>query len=113
MLVVFESERASDLYSKLCERNKKDIQQFYTEFKKNITYKMVHRYYLDNIFNGNLLTNEEQKKTESIKNKCKELAHLLVDIIPESRELSTALTSLETTMFFASAGIHRNQGDFK
>ena len=39
---------------------------------------------------------------------CLEAACKLVDIVPEGRELSLALTKLEEAMFWANAGIARN-----
>lgn len=38
-----------------------------------------------------------------------ELAHWLIDNVPESRELSTCLTKLEEVSMWAKAGIARNQ----
>lgn len=45
---------------------------------------------------------------ESIRAKAKELALLIVDHSPASREQSLALTSLEEAVFWANAGVARN-----
>lgn len=39
----------------------------------------------------------------------KKLAYLIDDLVPDSREKSTALTHLETANFWANAGIARNE----
>lgn len=39
----------------------------------------------------------------------KEFGHLIVDLVPQSREQSEALTLLETCLMWAVAGIARNQ----
>lgn len=44
-----------------------------------------------------------------IRDRAKGLAELMVDHCPESRELSTALTHLETAVMFANAAIARNE----
>jgi hypothetical protein len=42
-----------------------------------------------------------------IREKAKELAHLIVDLTPSEREQSTALTRLEEAVMHANAGIAR------
>jgi hypothetical protein len=42
--------------------------------------------------------------------RAKELAYTFVSLCPESRELSLALTNLETALFWANAAIARNDG---
>lgn len=42
-----------------------------------------------------------------IREKAKELAHLIVDLTPQSREQSNALTRLEETVMHANASIAR------
>lgn len=44
-----------------------------------------------------------------LREKAKELALLIVDEVPASREQSLALTNLEQAVFFANAGIARNE----
>ena len=51
---------------------------------------------------------EQQPKYEQLRNKAKELAHLIVDLTPTSREQSVALTELESCIMWANASIARN-----
>lgn len=46
---------------------------------------------------------------EAVRRSCKELAAQIVDIVPEGREQSLALTHVEEAMMWANAGIARNQ----
>ena len=50
----------------------------------------------------------QPEKYQAIREKAKELAYLIVALVPKSREQSVALTDLETTVFWANAGIARN-----
>lgn len=50
----------------------------------------------------------QPEKYEAIREKAKELAYLLDDLCPNSREKSVAMTNLETTVFWANASIARN-----
>lgn len=45
---------------------------------------------------------------QQLREKAKELATLIGDLCPESRERSVALTELETAIFWANASIARN-----
>jgi len=47
-------------------------------------------------------------KYNSIREAGKQLAIMLANVCPESRELSIALTNLEQVMFWANASIARN-----
>lgn len=47
-------------------------------------------------------------KYEHIRSTAKDLSLVLVDLCPESRELSTALTKLEESVFWANAAIARS-----
>lgn len=51
---------------------------------------------------------EQQSKYAAIRDKAKELALLIVDLTPESREQSLAITSLEDVVAKANAAIARN-----
>lgn len=44
----------------------------------------------------------------NLREKAKELAYLIKELVPASREQSTAITHLETAIFWANAGIARN-----
>lgn len=43
-----------------------------------------------------------------LREKAKEFAYLIKELVPDSREQSVALTNLETAVFWANAGIARN-----
>lgn len=45
---------------------------------------------------------------QQLREKAKELAYLIDELVPKSREQSVALTNLETCVFWANAGIARN-----
>ena len=51
----------------------------------------------------------QPERYEHIRAKAKELAETLVALCPQSRELSVALTELETSIFWANASIARNE----
>jgi hypothetical protein len=51
----------------------------------------------------------QPEKYEAIRNKSKELALLIVDLTPASREQSLALTFLEQCSMYANASIARNE----
>ena len=44
---------------------------------------------------------------EQVRDACASLAHRLNELVPEGREKSLAITSLEQTMMWANAGIAR------
>jgi len=49
------------------------------------------------------------EKYAFIRSQSKELAFILCELVPESRELSLALTKLEEAVMWANAGIARNE----
>lgn len=51
----------------------------------------------------------QPERYTAIREKAKELALLIVDLTPQSREQSLALTSLEDAVFRANAAIARNE----
>lgn len=51
----------------------------------------------------------QPEKYETIRGKAKQFAELLVTLCPPSRELSIAITELETSVFWANAAIARNE----
>lgn len=50
----------------------------------------------------------QPEKYEAIRNKTKELAHMIDELCPNSREKSVAMTNLETAVMWANASIARN-----
>lgn len=53
---------------------------------------------------------DQPKRYEAIRTKAKELAHLINESCPESREKSLALTNLQQTTMWANASIAINEG---
>ena len=51
----------------------------------------------------------QPEKYETIRAEAKKFAELLTTLCPPSRELSVALTELETSVFWAIAAIARNE----
>ena len=54
-------------------------------------------------------TEEQLVRHEQVRNLAMAYAHKLAELCPESRELSLALTHLETAVMFANAAIARNE----
>ena len=50
----------------------------------------------------------QPEKYEAIREKAKELAYLIDELVPDSREKSLAMTKLEECSMWANAGIARN-----
>lgn len=65
-------------------------------------------YPIDNNFTYHAPKEGQQEKYQALRAKAKELAQLILDTCPESRERSVALTELETAMFWSNAAIARN-----
>lgn len=51
----------------------------------------------------------QQEKYTELRNKAKELAYLIDELCPASREKSLALTKLEESTMWANASIARNE----
>ncbi|RXZ84616.1 hypothetical protein EBB07_00950 [Paenibacillaceae bacterium] len=51
----------------------------------------------------------QPEKYEQLRTKAKELAYLIDELCPHSRERSSAHTNLEQAMFWANASIARNE----
>ena len=51
----------------------------------------------------------QPEKYEAIRAKAKELAYLIENTVPNSREKSLAQTNLEQSVFWANAAIARNE----
>lgn len=52
---------------------------------------------------------DQQERYEALRAKAKELAHLINETTPSSREQSLALTNLENAIMWANAAIARNE----
>lgn len=51
----------------------------------------------------------QNEKYEALRSKAKELAYLIDDVCPNSRERSLAFTKLEEAVMWANASIARNE----
>ena len=52
---------------------------------------------------------DQPARYQAIREKCKEMAYLLEQSVPDSREKSLAMTKMEEVFFWANAGIARNE----
>lgn len=66
-------------------------------------------YPLENNFTYHAPHGDQPERYVAIRDKAKELAALILEKCPESRERSVALTELETATFWANASIARNE----
>lgn len=66
------------------------------------------KYDLENTFKYHVLQADQPQKYEALRAKAKELAALILETVPESRERSIALTKVEEASMWANAGIARN-----
>lgn len=64
---------------------------------------------IENNFSYHAPKEGQPAKYEDIRNKAKELAYLIDEAVPNSREKSLAMTNLEQSVFWANAGIARNE----
>lgn len=64
---------------------------------------------LDSRFSYHPPFGDQQRRYEAIRAKQRELAELIVELTPMSREQSTALTKLDEVGFFSNAAIARNE----
>jgi hypothetical protein len=64
---------------------------------------------LENNFVYHAPKDGQPEKYEAVRAKAKEFAVFLTVLCPPSRELSLALTELETSVFWANAAIARNE----
>lgn len=53
--------------------------------------------------------NDQPKRYVAIRDKARELAELIAELTPGSREQSLAITHLESAVMFANAAIARNE----
>lgn len=64
---------------------------------------------IDNIFTYHAPGGTQQERYVALRDKAKELAHLINDSCPESREKSLALTNLQQSVQMANASIAINE----
>lgn len=65
---------------------------------------------IENMFSYHAPKGDQLERYEAIRAKAKELAHLINDACPNSREKSLSLTSLQQTTMWANASIAINEG---
>ena len=65
--------------------------------------------YIDEIFKYHAPKEGQQEKYEALRSKAKELAYLIDELTPQSREKSLSLTKLQETVMFANAAIAINE----
>ncbi len=63
---------------------------------------------IENNFKYHTPTGDQPVKYERLRSKAKELALLIDEIVPPSREKATALTKCEEAVMWANAGVARN-----
>lgn len=63
---------------------------------------------IEDIFTYHSPKEGQPVKYQSIRDKAKEMAYLIEELVPESRERSLAMTKLEEAVMWANAGIARN-----
>ena len=63
---------------------------------------------IDTAFTYHAPKDGQPAKYQVIREKAKELAYLIDDLVPDSREKSLALTKLEESVMWANAGIAQN-----
>lgn len=63
---------------------------------------------LENIYKYHKPKEGQNEKYEALRAKAKELAEMIMELCPASREQSVAFTELETVVMWANAAIARN-----
>ena len=63
---------------------------------------------LENNFRYHAPKEGQPEKYEALREKAKELAYLIEEVCPNSREKAVAMTQLETAVFWSNAAIARN-----
>ncbi len=64
---------------------------------------------LENSFTYHAPKNDQPQRYEAIRNKAKELAHMLDELCPDSHEKSIAQTNLEQAVMWANKSIACNE----
>lgn len=62
----------------------------------------------ENVFTYHAPKEGQPEKYTAIREKAKELAYLIDELVPDSREKSLSITKLEEMTMWANAGIARN-----
>jgi hypothetical protein len=70
---------------------------------------MITKNELNERFSAHLIDTTQQERCHEIRERAGEIAHLIADTTPESREQSLALTKLEEVVFWANAAISRGK----
>lgn len=70
---------------------------------------MKTAYTIENTFTYHAPKGTQQSRYEIIREKAKELAYILEDSCPDSREKSLAFTKLEEAVMWGNASIARNE----
>lgn len=63
---------------------------------------------IENAFTYHAPKDGQPEKYQAIREKAKELAYLIKELVPDSREQSLAITKLEECSMWANAGIARS-----
>lgn len=63
---------------------------------------------IENAFTYHAPKDDQPAKYQAIREKAKEMAYLIDEMVPDSREKSLAMTKLEECSMWANAGIARN-----
>ena len=63
---------------------------------------------IENNFTYHAPKEGQPEKYQALREKAKELAYLIAEIVPPSREQSLAMTKLEECLMWANAGIARD-----
>lgn len=64
---------------------------------------------IENNFRYHAPKDGQQEKYQALRSKAKELAYLVAELCPGSREKSLAMTKLEESVMWANASIARNE----
>lgn len=64
---------------------------------------------LENRYSYHAPRSDQSERYEMIRAGCLRLAKLIVELTPYSREQSSALTHLDSVMFYSNAAIARNE----
>ncbi|MGV6935850.1 Acb2/Tad1 domain-containing protein [Paenibacillus sp. CMM36] len=95
-----------------------DFEYFYNDYTYKLKYivsnvafftKYTHNTILENNFSYHSPKDGQIKKYIEIRVMVKDLAYLIEELVPSSREKSLAMTNLEQAVFWANAAIARNE----